>query len=61
MSFWGERYGVGSGPANPWNPLVNFVVIPVIVYVILGDRKIWQLDYQREAITARGSNLSVCY
>jgi len=55
MTFWGEHYGVGSGPANPWNMLANLGVVLIIVYVILVARKAWQQGSQRRAITLGGS------
>ena len=55
MTFWGEHYGVGSGPANPWNMLANLGVVLIIVYVILIARKAWQQGSERRAITLGGS------
>ena len=55
MTFWGEQYGVGFGPANPWNLLANIGVLLIIIYVIINARKAWLRGEQRRAVILGGS------
>lgn len=54
-TFWGERFTLAEGPANPWVHLSNLASVLIVVYVLDAAMRSWRAGDRHRAILIGGS------
>jgi PAS domain S-box-containing protein len=54
-TFWGERFTLAEGPANPWVHLSNLASLLIVFFVLDAAIRSWRADDRRRAVIVGGS------
>jgi PAS domain S-box-containing protein len=54
-TFWGERFTLAEGPANPWVHLSNLASVLIVIYVLDAAIRSWRAGDRRRAVLVGGS------
>jgi two-component system sensor kinase FixL len=54
-TFWGERFTLAQGPANPWVHLSNLASVLIVIYVLDAAIRSWRAGDGRRAVLVGGS------
>jgi two-component system sensor kinase FixL len=54
-TFWGERFTLAEGSANPWVHLSNLASVLIVVYVLDAAVRSWRAGDRRRAVLVGGS------
>jgi len=54
-TFWGERFTLAEGPANPWVHLSNLASVLIVAYVLDAAVRSWRAGDRRRAALVGGS------